>query len=320
MDNISSPLSGAFRGEPYIKQNVRNSKILDDMYIFDISDGCKFICERARHIHSLQGKTLFDIMSEDSIFELLMHFTSYTEDFIFVKTNVGNALAVPALVPSCSLGVLIFPRIGNDDFLRIAKCRDFGIRLSRELTDGKKWRLTKSSLANEHYCEELLDRVQCVFGNLVKTPHISGDITGILESRIYEIAHFIGCPVGIVCQAPICTSSNFDFGMFCAFVIVSMCIARARAAKNGAAVTLSEDECGVLVRFSILNGINLPYDIPAIINFRCAADRKRFRFEYTYSNEIIHLLLCPTAYDWSLLDIKSPESSQDPEPQGFSEE
>ncbi len=289
------------------KQYAKATKTPCNIYLFDISEGCKFICERAGVRKTLVGKSVFDIMSPDAVEEMLTHMTSYADIPLFVKTTLGEALALSCFVPSCSFGVLIFPTIGNNDFLRIAKSNGYKIHMSRLLTDGKRWRLTKSCAQNEAACAELWQRIQRIFCDISATPHITGDIKPALEDGIYGLSYFLGCPVGIICRHDICCPSDFDFPLFCAFILVCMCVALPQSKRYGAAVTFSNCECGVLVSFSILNKNKISQELPCFMHLKSMAFRKRFMFEYTYSNEIVHMHLCPNTYDCSLLEIKSPD-------------
>ena len=111
----------AYKDIPYDKRLVWAREILDECYVFDISNGGLFIAQRAYSENNLVGKSIYDIMSAEAVEEMVAHLMSYTDVPMFVSTSRGIAIAVPSLVPSCSLGVLVFAVGKTGDVFRAAR-------------------------------------------------------------------------------------------------------------------------------------------------------------------------------------------------------
>ena len=126
-----------YKDIPYDKRLVWAREILDECYVFDISNGGLFIAQRAHAENSLVGKSIYDIMSAESVEEMVAHLMSYTDVPMFVSTSRGIAIAIPSLVPSCSLGVLVFAVGKTDDFFRAARANRLSVKYARSLITHK---------------------------------------------------------------------------------------------------------------------------------------------------------------------------------------
>ena len=81
------------------------------------------------------GDCLRDIMSSQNISQLLGYLKSYPNDPMFVSTSRGIALALPYLVPSSGLLILLFPSFGGDRLIRICNHMKWNVRLGNGISD-----------------------------------------------------------------------------------------------------------------------------------------------------------------------------------------
>ncbi len=299
-------LSGTYNDLPYSKKSVWEREILDNCYVFDFASGCRFIARRALHSHQIGGKSIYDIMSREGAEEMLAHLMSHTDVLMFVKTSLGPAVVVPSLVPSCSLGVLVFATWDTDDVFREARAGRMKVAFSRELTAGRTIRHTKSSIKNAERSALLLSRLREAFAGTHERQLVSGNITSRLEERIYALSYYVGCPVGIVCEQPIIAVGDFDLSLFVAFTAITLMCARDVAPLREASVALENNDYGISVRVSMVTAGQHKKKLKGVEDFRALADRKRMLFEYLWDPEIIHIRFSPIAKDWSFLEVKSP--------------
>ena len=126
-----------YKDIPYDKRLVWAREILDECYVFDISNGGLFIAQRAHAENNLVGKSIYDIMSAEAVEEMVAHLMSYTDVPMFVSTSRGIAIAIPSLVPSCSLGALVFAVGKTDDVFRASRANRLCAKYARSLITHK---------------------------------------------------------------------------------------------------------------------------------------------------------------------------------------
>ena len=304
--------SSAYQNEkydniPYDKNRVWEREILDNSYVFDIAEGGVFIARRAVSSRRDIGKSVYDIMSREGAEEMIAHLMSHTDVLMFVKTVLGPAIVVPSLVPSCSLGVLVFDTQDTEDVFRAARVNKMRAAYSRELIAGRCIRNTKSSLKNAERSALLISRLYEVFAGTHTDQLVSGDITSLLEERIYALSYYVGCPVSVVCDRPIVSVGDLDFSLFVVFVLISLMCARDISPLRDATVTIENNDYGLSVRINIVSEKQSKEKITPIESFRALAYRKRMLFECHWETEGIHTRFSPLSKDWSLLEVKSPD-------------
>ena len=76
-------------------------------------------------------------MSAESVEEMVAHLMSSTDVPMFVSTSRGIAIAIPSLVPSCSLGVLVFAVGKTDDVFRASRANRLSVKYARSLITHK---------------------------------------------------------------------------------------------------------------------------------------------------------------------------------------
>lgn len=308
---FDKPLLGVYKNQLYMKQNVRNSKMFYNYYIFDISDGCSFIAERVTNRSPLSERSLYDLMSADQVSEAISHATSYTETPLFVSTSRGVAMLLPHIVPCSSLGILLFPHFGGDYLFRIYKHMGWQARYGIG-TDALSTRYSKNCIKYTPLAEELNDRIHSAFDWTTSAfaTDLRGDVTHRLEDRIYAMSYFTGCPAGLVCNEKIEVLGEFDFPIFTAFLLMMSTIVCKTSQSGECSVALSKSDNEVEIRVDFLADSKNIGREPSVIALRKIVDRKRMCIVPFASDNIVYYKFYPTVKDWSLLGIKSPSDGQ----------
>ena len=305
----SKYLSGKYKGQKYDRAVIRHSEIFDDFLIFDISDGCKFIAWRGDLALAVGQGSLYGIMSPESARQVRDHAMSYERLPMFVDTEHGVALVVTELVPSSSLGVLIFPKIGARKLCRFFERREIDVAFAGELTAPALMGKIRLSAAEERDCERLWGLV-CDAICRPAEECVCGDATELIEQSIYAASAYVGCPVYVGCQAPAINLCGLDLPMLKAFLLVVLSSAVRVSRRAQATVSIESCTHGVGVRVSIemKKGRGISPDTARAI---CAiADRNRMLIEYMPDESITHVRLCPIRHDWSLMNIKTPSAAE----------
>lgn len=182
-------LSGIYNGRLYQKQDVRNSDTPYNYFLFDISSGCRFFANRVTYKCPEVGESLYDIMSDESIDELITHLTSFSEAPIFVLTKLGVAIVLPHLVPCSSFGILVLPHFDGSYLYRIFKHKKWDAVYSKEV-DALPSLYSSNSKRYTADAELLYDRIHAAFDRVVGNPALllRDNITAHLEERVYALS------------------------------------------------------------------------------------------------------------------------------------
>ena len=298
-------LSGIYNGRLYDKTHVMKARLYDSCYFFDMADGCRFIASRAPYKERNIGESIYDIMTEDDVEVMRRHLMSYTAVPMAVNTSKGIAIALPHLVPHCSLGILSYPIMGGENFCRVARKNKWNIVMTDSLSH-RRFHTTELSDTVVAYCEQLERLHYHAFGGLISSVSFKGDITSEVEKRIYSLSEYIGCPVGIVLSEPIEVVGDFQFPLFVAFAAIFMICAREVAPNREASVKLDVSGDRICVTLSFMTGGSACEDILGLEYFKALSERKHMRFEYMAGDNLIHIKFAPMGIEWSLMGLKSP--------------
>ena len=299
-------LTRTYRGEPYLKDAAKLKGTYDDIYVYDIADFCKLISTRELHKRRDMGESIYDIMSTDGVLEILDYVKTYTEIPLLVKTVHGVALIIPSLVPSTSLFVLSYVSVGGERLYAYCKQSGASVCYSGELEREELSENTALPRSLEQYCERYLCRIAAAFEGTARGQLLEGDITNILEERIYAISYYAGCSASVLSAEPIVAFGEFDFSLFTAFVFCFMIVARRYSRRNELALVLENKSFGISVMASMSVKGRQICDCAEIREFTTITDRKRGFFEYMCDGAVAHMRFSPVAKDWSYLNIKSP--------------
>ena len=117
----SKYLTGNYQGEPYSKEQAKLKGTYDDIYVFDMADFCRIVTARELHKDRNMGESIYDIMTQDGICEMLEYSKTYTDIPMLVKTAYGPALLISSIVPSTSLLVLSYISVGGENLYKYCK-------------------------------------------------------------------------------------------------------------------------------------------------------------------------------------------------------
>lgn len=300
----SKYLSGKYKDQIYFKQNVRDAYVYDDRCVFDITRGCTFVARCTDKSRKGMGESIYDIMTSDEADELIRYLLSYGEYPMAVSTCFGIALVIPWLVPSSGLGVLAYPCVGAEEICRVAKRKRWKIRLSASVA-AMRLRSSKKSYREEDEC---IREWELLHESLAPCHALKlGDITHILEERVYALSYYTGCPVGIVCNDPVEEFGSFDLQLFTALVLVLMMCARAVSQRGEASVAFESNSIGSVIRMSFTVAKYRKKRVFGIEDFSRTAERKNLFFEHIEGENVIHVRFSPVSPDWALLGLKSPD-------------
>ncbi len=308
----SKYLSGKYKNEIYFKPNVSISEIYDDRCIFDLSRGCKIIVSCADKAYRKMGETIYDVMGIDEAEELRQYLLEYGELPMAVSTDFGIAIAIPWLAPSSSLGILIFPYVGGAELCRVARRKGWKLKLSSAVS-AMGLRSSKRSYAEEDTCVrhwELIHEALSPYSSLSNDRLPSGDITAMLEDRVYALSYYTCCPAGLVCHDAVEEFGTFDFSLFTAFVLVFMMCARIVSGRSEISVSFESNSIGTVIRMSFTVAKRKGSKIVGVDDFRTLAMRKNLFFEYMVGDGVAHVRFSPISPDWALLGLKSPDPSE----------
>ncbi len=298
-------LTERYGGRLYKKDNVLLHTHLKNAIIFNLADGCKYVtyimCPKRKRL----GNSVYDIMTNRDAAEMLDHMMSYTETPMFVNTTLGVALAIPSITPSSSFGVLLFPDIGADNALRIAMRSGYDVRFGASLTEEKHWRISPTCIERQQSCEELFSLIENAFFRTAKDNLLDGNITHMLEQKIYALSYLTSCPAELICIEPTTAVGSFDMGLFTAFVLTMFLIARRVCPHHQVMVILDNTPHGTAVRTSMVTtGISF-VNMPAIEYWKELTARKHMDFDVQRTAQVLHTKLIPVCFDFSVLGLKS---------------
>ena len=306
----SKYLSGIYKGQRYDRAAIRRAEIFDDFLVFDISDGCKFIARRGERALSIGQNGLYDIMPYDRVGDVRDYLLSYAHAPMFVSTELGVALVLPALVPSSAFGVMLFARMGADKLCRFFEKRGidavFSEGLTRELLIGKG-RLSSSEQAD---CERLWELVCDALYCSEDEQNRLGDVTDLIEQTVYAASAYVGCAVYVSCQSPAINLGGLDLPLLKAFLLVCLASTAQVSRRSQATVSIEQNEYGISVMVSIEMKKGCVIHPSTALAVRGIADRNRMIVELLPDESITHLRLCPVRHDWSLMNIKTPSAAQ----------
>ncbi len=252
-------------------------------------------------------ESIYEIMSEKGAAELLKHMRSYNGKPMFVKTKLGCAMFIPAFASACTLGILVLPCFGGDKFYRVVKYSKYKIAASEELTVGKRCRMCRSATAVKDKCISLMEQLTNAFGDICTIQFVKGDVTQLLEQKIYDLSHYCACPVEVICDTPLVATTDFDYALFSAFVFICMTLTRRSAEKSELTVTLTCENSTVSVLASIpMGAAEQVQNSVSIQKFRKIAKRKSMDFDCFCASHVLHIRFSPHVFDRNELGFRSP--------------
>ncbi len=291
-----------------LEQNQSIGDIAEEIYLFDISAGCTFFASTRRKRREYLGKSLYDVMSEEGVDELVEYLMSYGEKPIFVKTSDKISLVIPSTVPAASIGVFMPCFKSKSEFRAFLRKYRFDAVCSRELCGELGNTFLKA------YSKNIADTGKTLLENpfeRLKDEHFAvGDISEMLERYVLLLSRFTGCGVRTYFKETIFAHMEVDMSLYVAFVMSAMLIALEISTQRSVTFIYDTDDYGVHVQASMPIKGSAPETIPTVDSFRMITDRKHMPLDYFPTDGIIHIRFCISIFDLAILGLKSPEAEQ----------
>ncbi len=284
-----------------------DTSIYDDFYIFDLTLGCRYLTFRHSDDNSSVGKSIYDIMTPSNAQELCDHMMSDSPSPMFIQTTKGPALVICSLVQSCSLGILIFSHMGTDNLYRICRKYSLAVRYATELVTDTRYRITKHCLQNEQQLLSLMNTYMQIFSNDMCNRIVTGNLTELLEKQIQNISRFVNCKIHIERNCDTVAYSDFDMGMFTAFVLLVAADALLYSSDGCASLCMEMANRVPVIRFSLnIRGSEI-LKLPSFYSFRYTAHRKNMPYDYCRTEGMLSGKLIPLSEHLSHLSKHSPQ-------------
>lgn len=286
-------------------------QFLYEYCVFDITDCNTIVTQKMQNYKKRIpfGDSLYDIMSPENIYQLVSHLKSYTQVPMFVSTSRGIALALPHLVPSTGLGILLFPSFGGDRLRSIYRHMKWDAVFGNGTMD-KPSRMSAISAKYLPLAEIIRKRINDAFGGLTSpesTLDMRGEVTSLLKERIAAISRFVDMPISTVCLDALEVNGQFDFPVFSSVTFMMATLAISINSENRLNIRLAMNnyEIEESFNFSVITS-----DVKRTSAFRAIkrmVDRKRIDLLSFSESEALYFRLYPTIKDWAVLGIKQPD-------------
>lgn len=300
------PLLHTYHGQGYYRADAVCSPILDNVYVFDIADGCRIKVRRTSIDAHSNARYLSEIMDRDELREVIDYAKQYPSYPMMVETYVGWGIFIPFLVPAASLGVICIPKMGGIPFLRVAKSKKWKVKLSSK-TAARQLRRTGIHEGDVSQSEALWTRLSEIFFDIPKNFEIHGNIIHKLEERIYALSYYSAHPIRVFCREEIISLESFDFGLFVAYMLVFLLAAGAEKGVGGIDVFFEKCNSGFAVKLFMSAPKSAKSVDRAAKLIERVASRNNMLFEFIRTDSTAICCLIPIRKDWSYLGIKSPE-------------
>lgn len=300
------PLSYTYRGQAYCRADAVLAPVFDNVYVFDIADGCRIKMRRTNIGAHSNARYLSEIMDRDEMREMIEYAKQYQRYPLMVETHIGWGIFLPFLVPSSSLGMICIPKMGGIPFLRVAKHKKWKIKLTSK-TAARQLRSTGIHQGDLEQSEMLWSILSECFFDIPRMFEIHGKIIPTLEERIYALSYYSAHPVRIFCKEDMISLEPFDFGLFVSYILVFLLSARAEKGVGETDVCFEACNSGFAVKLfmSAPKGARMIDRAAKLMS--SVADRNNMLFEFMRTDTTATCRLIPIRKDWSYLGIKSPD-------------
>ena len=284
-------------------------RFFDDLYVFDMTCQNEIVGARAPFSRSNLGARPLEWLSYEDRRAVERYLMSYAERPLLCDSREGALLFIPNLAPSSSLGVVMRLELDVKDAIKLIEHCGFEVELSEELLAIEKGRLGKRIKEKSVVVEALAEDVELCFGGLALPRNLPRQMTERLIRRIDALAYLVGCPAFLDLDGyELVDYGDFDEGVCCAFLLLSMLLARRLSETRGIDVTLAKNESlGITVSAEISLIPDVKEMAPEIITLRSIASRKNMFFDFSVSEGEVCMCIAPANKDWSFLEIKHPD-------------
>ena len=282
----------------------------DRCYVFDLFGDGTLVTSRAPEAAALRSESVQDYFAPSVWQEVRAHLLSYSPLPLVVDCRLGTGVVFPDLAAASSLGVLCLPSIPRERLIRLAKsgaCGTFALSAS---TGDVRMRMSKRTWDFLPAFEVWMTEMKQGIGDLAlpsgRDPR--EPIHAILHQRMLALSYYTGTPISIFDLREITSVGDFDFPLFVAFLLLSLCLGRRVAIDRSVTVRLQMTSFGGACSITMA----VPHALCAeqqqeLLTMRAIAERKNIPFDYVDSEEILCLRFAPVCKDWSYLELKSPD-------------
>ncbi len=281
----------------------------DCCYLFDLFDDGMLIASRAPAAQSPQAESLKAYLGLGTWEEVRAHLLSYSTLPMVIDSRLGTGLVIPTLAPASSLGVLCVPKIPRDLLIRLAKsgaCGEFAFASS---TADIRARMSKRTSAYMLDFLEWMEGIKDIFYTLTlpKDRNPREPINEFLHDHMLHLARYVGCPIECVDRGEIMHYGDFDYPLFIAFFLGSLCLARRVATDRSVRVMLDMTAFGGTVSVAMAKREEMRAEhMQELVTLRAIAERKNILFDYAEGEGQLCIRISPVSKDWSYLELKAP--------------
>ena len=305
-------MQSLLKREAYSRADIISRRFCEKLYIFELMGARRIITSRAPQSQRFVGESPLDWLPEEERREVARYLVSYSQIPFLTVCDKGTLLFLPHLAPSNSLGAVMLFDMSAGDILRLAD--EIGVEIS--LADSLENKGVKRSVMRVALKKKLEDLGAVVsdisdcFGGLQDKKEIPRDLTHVLQKRINCLSYLVGCPVCLNMKTSVYNDyGDFDEGLFVAFTLVMLMLARRISVTRGADITLDFGE-----RLGTVISVDIPIDKSVldrgddlwneIFALKGIAKRKNMFFDCSVGDSAVYACIAPANKDWSILGLK----------------
>lgn len=224
--------------------NLKIQRFPSDLWVVNLREGANIVACRAPWERNAVGRNFSELLSEEERSRLLAYLMSYEMKPTVSETVNGQILIViPSLMPSSTLAVVLVPQIDRKILLRfLAKRSGIDFVWNEALAVEASGRLPGNVVKYEEDLGRLLWEIEALsFDSLAPSRKGKEDrIDGFLKKRVGVLSELAGCEVALGEWKTVRDSESFDFGIFTAFLLLSLLLFRTSAYDRSAVVGIAE--------------------------------------------------------------------------------
>ncbi len=282
-----------------------------DLWVVNLREGARIVACRAPWERNTVGENFSERFSEESFAKISEYLFSYEMEPMVTETLEGKiVIVIPSLMPSSTLAVVLLPQIDRKILLRfLAKRSGIDFAWDDSLTSEAEGRMPGNVVNYEEELRRLLWEIEMLSFSAL-SPLRRGEscrIDGFLKKRIQGISELAGCEVTLGEWRKICNSESFDFGVFTAFLLLSLLfcrtVAHSRCAEIGIADGTDEEDAFLTVRAQCEEiSEALSWELGTLESM---TEERLMLFETNYSEGQFRLKIIPRRIDVSYLGLKA---------------
>ena len=294
----------------FSRTDIISREFCEELYLFDITCENEIVGARAPHSRLNMGADPLKWLSYGDREVAQAHLMSYdSRPFLTASEDDGKAiLVISNLAPSSSLGVLMRLDIDARLALKLARYCDFDVIVSEELLAQDIGRLGKRERESSGIISSIFEDIERCFGGLSLPKKLPREMAEKIKRRIEGISFLVGCPVTLKCAERITDYGDIDEGVLCAFVLLSLLLARRVSSTRGLDLAVEvRERLGTVVLAEMVADPSAKGLMPELLTMKAIASRKNMFFDFCIDNGEIYISIAPSDKDWSFIGLKSPD-------------